>query len=532
MRSKLGKVGTGLGFFLILMFQVATGFSAILISGIVDPMLVNELGVPAVIVGLLLGVHFLAEPIRSYIGSLSDRVAVKKLHRVPFMLGGGFLLALTYPLMILVLGNLRDPNYHKIAGQVTSTTDYQAPLGWLIVAFAVFFLNGTGISIMGTAALSLIVDVTTEKVRGLIAAFGWTLLIVGFIVGTVISTQVLPDTEGFTFVYSSLYPVFLIIAPAVIMGLVLLACLGALLKEPRNAGVLVQGRTYVNFRQAMGVVSRNRQTRWFFLFLLVSMTFIFMRDVLTPNYASNVFKMSLKERNTLQNSINGPILIAMIATGLLTLRIAKDKITYVGIVLTAIGIAIQAISAFAFQVSQNAVQAYDTASQQYSQQLISKADYDTALATWNSLISGNKGSFTLGLIVMGLGLGVAVPGLIGLMMDLTDSANAALYIGTWGIAQAFGQGLSNVLAGGLRDVAYNSFKSNLATGYALVFLFQGAGVLLSIWILRHINVAEFKRSLTIRNEQAEALAFAPIAPSYSYYLKETSTPASTKVEKR
>lgn len=505
MRSIFGRLGTGLVFFMILMFQVATGFSAVIISGIVDPMLINELGVPAVIVGLLLGIHFLAEPIRSYIGSLSDRIGVGGLHRLPFIFGGGVLMAISYPLMILVLQNLQNTNY-QIAGQIHSTLNYQAPIGWLVVAFLVFFLNGTGVSIMGTASLSLLVDVTSEKVRGIVAAIGWTMLIVGFIVGTVISTQVLPDTEGFTFVYSSLYPVFMVVAPVAIMVLVLLTCLGALLREPRVQTVVGQQRTHVTFKKALQVVSSNSQTRWFFLFIFVLMAFMFMRDVLTPAYAGNVFKMSVKDRDALQNSINGPTLLAMIATGLFTLRFAKKPVTYIGIGIATLGIAVQALSGFVFSVSQSASLAYDTASQNFANHLISQSDYNAALATWNNLISGNKGMFMGGLMLMGVGLGIAVPGLIGLMMDLTDPANAALYIGTWGIAQAFGQGLADIGAGVLRDNIYNAFQSDLAKGYAIIFVVQAIGMLVAIWLLTRVNVAAFKASLAAKAEVIPAIS--------------------------
>ena len=504
--SKLIKgAGTGLVFFMILMFQVATGFSAVMVSGVIDPILINELGVPALLVGALLGIHFLAEPLRTYVGSLSDRLSFKSLHRVPFILVGGLMLALSYPLLILVVEQLRDPNYHhRVAGEVLSTTSYQAPVGWLLVAVLVFFINGSGLSMMGTAGLSLIVDITSEKVRGLVAAIGWTLLIVGIIFGSVISKVILPETEGFTFVYSSLYPIFFFIVPGVIMLLVGIAIVGAILKEPRNAGVLVQGRTHVSFIQAMRVVSRNKQSRWFFLFVFTLMTFMFMRDILAPAYAGNVFKMSVADRAALQNTINGPLLIAMIITGIVTLKVAKKKAMYTGLIVATLGIVVQAGSAFIFKMDTAAITAYETASQQFSKGNISKLDYETALTTWNSLISGNKGIFTIGLMVMGIGLGIAVPGLIGMMMDLTDPANAALYMGTWGIAQAFGQGLSNLLAGGARDIAYNNFQSNLAMGYGLVFVFQAVGMTLAAWILTHVKVEEFKLTLAATKAAAES----------------------------
>ncbi len=493
--------GTGLIFFMILMFQVATGFSAVVISGIIDPVLINELGVPALLVGALLGIHFLAEPLRTYIGSLSDRLSFKRLHRLPFMLIGAILLAASYPLMILVVENLRDPNYHhRVVGEAMNTGNYSAPIGWLLLAVLVFFLNGTGLSMMGTAGLSLIVDVTSEKVRGFVAAIGWTLLIVGIIFGSVVSKAILPDTEGFNFVYSSLYPFFFFVIPSVIMGLVLIALIGVWLKEPRREGVIMQGRTHVSFRQAMRVVASNTQSRWFFAFLFVFMTFMFMRDILAPAYAGNVFKMSVSERSSLQSTINGPLLLAMIATGLLTFKISKQKTIYTGLIVSILGMLIQAVSAFTTTVDNAAVRAYETASQQFSNKSISEAEFAAAKTVWNNLISGNKGIFTAGLMLMGIGLGIAVPGLIGMMMDLTDPANAALYMGTWGIGQAFGQGLSNVLAGGARDLAFNNFQDNLTLGYGLVFVFQAAGMVVAIWLLSHINVAEFKRNLLASQE--------------------------------
>ncbi len=511
MSKPFKAIGTGLIFFMILMFQVATGFSAVMVSGIIDPVLINELGVPALLVGLLLGIHFIAEPIRTYIGSLSDRLSFKGLHRIPFMLAGGIVLALSYPMMILAVEQLRDPNFHqRAAGEVISTTDYQAPLFWLLAVIVVFFINGTGISILGTAGLSLLVDITSERVRGFVAAIGWTLLITGVVVGSIISKVILPETEGFTFVYSSLYPIFFFVIPIVIMVLVGIAIAGAWFKEPRNEGVLVQGRTHVNFRQAIKVVSANQQSRRFFLFLFVFMTFMFMRDILAPAYAGNVFKMTVAERSSLQTTINGPLLVAMIISGIVTLRVPKRYAIYGGQLFSIVGIIIQAGSAFILKVDTAAIKAYETASQQYANKAIGKADYDAALVTWNSLISGNKGVFIIGLMLMGIGLGIAVPGMIGMMMDLTDPANAALYMGTWGIAQSFGQGLSNVLAGGARDIAYNTFQSNLGLGYGLVFVFQGAGMLLALWLLTRVNVETFKLSLVeldtskIKSDKREA----------------------------
>ncbi len=502
MRKILGRLGTGSVFFLIFMFQVTTGFAFVIVTGIIDGVMINELGVPALLVGLLLGIDFIAQPMRPFFGSLSDRFSVKGLHRLPFILLGGIILALTYPAMVLVVEQMRDPNYHKIIGEVHNTGSYQVSPLWLILAVLVFATNGLGLAMMGTVAMSLMVDITTPKTRGLVASLSWCLLIFGIVVGSIVNTKLLPSTEGFTFDYKSLYPVFFFIVPAVIMVLIGLTCIGAFIKEPRVNGPLMQGRTHVNFRQAVRVVSRNRPSRWFFLFLFVVMTFMFMRDILSPAFGGNVFRMSVKERTGLQSIINGPLLVAMIITGLITLKFAKKLTCYIGLTIAVVGIGLQALTALTFQVSQAAITAYDTASQQFADGKISQSAYDAALTNWQNLISGNKSLFMVGLVVMGIGLGIAVPGLLGMMMDLTDPANAALYMGTWGLSQALGQNLSSILAGGARDLAYNNFHDNLGAGYGLVFLFQGAGMLASIWILTRVKEGAFKASLSGKPEQA------------------------------
>ncbi|HEX2913623.1 MAG TPA: MFS transporter [Chloroflexia bacterium] len=500
-------------FFLIMMFQLATGFAVVIVTGVIDAVMINELGVPALLVGFLLGVDFIAQPLRTYIGSLSDRYSFKGLHRLPFILVGGIIMALTYPAMVIVVEHMRDPNYQKVIGEVHNTGNYQVQLLWLSLAIIVFAVNGIGIAMMGTIAMSLMVDVTSERVRGIVAAFSWTLLVAGIVIGSIVSSQLLPDTEGRTFVYSSLYPFFFYIIPGVLMVLVLLTCLGALLKEPRVYGPLIRGRTHVSFIKAVKVISHNRQTRWFFLFIFSMMTFMFMRDILAPAFAGNVFKMSVKDRTALQSVVNGPLLIAMIATGLITLKAAKKLACYAGLGISIVGMLIQALAAFSFKADAAAIRAYDLASQQFANKQINQDAYNAALASWNSLISDNKSLFTIGLVVMGVGLGISVPGLIGMMMDLTDPANAALFMGTWGLAQALGQNLSSFLAGGARDIAYNSFGDSLSTGYALVFLMQAAGMALTIWILSRVSVTKFKKSLVSEPDFAVETRPAEVAAS-------------------
>ncbi|NWJ44665.1 MAG: MFS transporter [Chloroflexi bacterium] len=509
--AKRNKFLVGLVFFLVLMFQVASGFSAGIISSILDPVMINELGVPAILVGVLLGSHYFIEPIRSYIGSLSDRYSIFKMHRAPFIAIGGITLAGSYPLILLVVQQLRDPNFHRITGEVANTGNYQSNFFWVIVAILVFLINGTGISIMGTAALAVLVDTTSERVRGFLASIGWTLLIAGIIISSIVGRVILPENEGRSFDYNSLYPIFLFLFPAILLVLVFLSVIGTSMIEPRREGAIDHKRTHVNFRQAFKVVTSIRQARVFLSFLFVYCAFTFMRDILAPAYAGNVYRMTVAERSAIQATLNGPILVAMIGAGVVTLWINKRYSIYGGLGVAVIGMLLQAVSGFIFKVDQAAIQAYDAANNAHASGLISEDAYAAARKAWDAAIAGDKSIFTIGLIIMGLGLGTSVPGLIGTMMDITDKANAALYIGVWGIAQAFGTGLANLGAGALRDFAFNAFPNNLSVGYGFVFLTQAIGTALALALFTRVSVPQFQKEIAeitaaIHPEEAIAVA--------------------------
>jgi hypothetical protein len=225
----------------------------------------------------------------------------------------------------------------------------------------------------------------------------------------------------------------------------------------------------------------------------------------------------------------------MIGAGIATLWIHKGWSIYGGLILATIGMIVQGISGFTFKVDQAALKAYDVASQAFANKTISEVEYKAARAAWDGVIQDNKGIFTLGLLLMGLGLGASVPGLIGSMMDLTDKANAALYIGIWGIAQAFGQGLSNLGAGAMRDAAFNAFPNDLGTGYGFVFTIQALGMCLALYLYTRVNVKEFQQeilanapALRVITEEAAIPAPAPGTPgAVAWFSADTATGGST-----
>ena len=472
---------------LALFYQVFTGFAVGVLIAVIDPVMVNELKVPAILVGLLLGGHYFIEPIRTYIGSLSDRYGFHQYHRAPFIAVGAVITALTYPLIVLLVERIKSPGSPDIN-----------PL-FLGLALLAFLLNGTGVSIAGTAGNSLLVDMTTPKYRGIVSACGWTLLIMGGIIGSVVGQAALPNTQAHAFDYATLYSLFFFITPGVLLVLAFLAVLGTMARE-RNLPPRRTARTHVSWRGALRVVSGSRTARLFFLCVFALMLAMFMRDILAPAYGGNVLKMTVKERAGLPQTYSGPLLLAMLVAGVVMLRVNKRAVMIGGLLLAALGCALQAVAAFTFKADPAAIQAINAATDAFANKQIDQPAYDAAIKTWQAVISGDRALFMAGLMVMGAGLGVAVPSLLALMMEMTDRANAALYMGTWGVAQAFGSGLSALLAGGLRDWAFDTFRTNPEFGYGLVLLVPAVAYLGALALLQGVRADKFHAEIGLLND--------------------------------
>ena len=99
------------------------------------------------------------------------------------------------------------------------------------------------------------------------------------------------------------------------------------------------------------------------------------------------------------------------------------------------------------------------------------------------------------ILLMGLGTGAFTVGGVSLMMDLTVDGQAGLFVGAWTLAQALAKFGSSVLSGGLHDLVLG-FGGASHVAYALIFGVEAAGLLLTTWLLLHVNVLAFRREVS------------------------------------
>jgi len=151
------------------LFQVSVGIAMVLMIGTLNRVLIVELGVPAWLVSLMVGLPLVFAPFRAFIGFRSDNhVSALGWRRVPYIWMGTLLqfggLAIMPFALLILSGDTHGPLW----------------IGQLASAFA-FLLVGAGLQTTQTAGLALATDLATDETRPSVVALMYVMLLVGMV---------------------------------------------------------------------------------------------------------------------------------------------------------------------------------------------------------------------------------------------------------------------------------------------------------------------------------------------------------------
>ena len=410
---------------------------------------IHELAITAVIITTMLGLHYFLSPFQVISGRIADRFPIAGYRRTPYLLISsivGSLIFLALPSTVHAMGD----------GAVSA----------FVAGFALLILYGVCIALMGDAHHSLIAEVTESKSRGAVISVVWTFTIISTIIASVIMQQVLPEysAAGMQRLYN--------LTPFIVIGSTLLGVIGM---EKRLNGeelkaAIVKAKQVAPagnpLRAAATVLRNNSQARGFFAFVFVAIFSIFLQDNILEVFGAEVFDMSLEETSGFQQIWGGGVLIGMIVMGILSaiLTVSKRKIALLGCVGTAAGMVLLA-GASLFQVA--------------------------ALVT-------------PALFLMGLFTGFFNVGSLSMMMDMTVEGATGLYMGLWGMAQAFGNGASSFGSGALHTGLIESGLFTPGIAYFGIFAIEAIGMTTAAVLLWRLSVKRFHtiHEATISREDA------------------------------
>lgn len=411
------------------LFQLAAGGLSVLFLGVLNRVMRVELGLDLFTVSLLIGGgHYLGALVAIPFGFFSDTHPIAGYRRTIYILLGAIVTA-----GILVA----SPWVGLWIAEAPTTSN-------LILGFLFFLMEGISTFIAGTAYLALIADRTTEEERGQATGLVWTMLFVG-IIATGISTSIVLGEYSF----SSLVTLFSaggIIA--VTLGLI------ALFRQEKQQTFNIS-RASGSFMSALQTVVSSKNSRWFALFLLLSMFSLFMQDVILEPFGGEVLGLSPAETTRFNVYMGVGLIASMLFGGLFLIpRMGKQWVTKLGC-----WIMVGAFTGLAFS------------------------------SFWTM-----KSGLPFVITLLGLGAGLFTVGGVALMMDMTSSKHTGLFVGAWTLVQALAKGPASLVSGGLYNV-FLSLGATAGQGYGGIFILEVLGVLLSIVFLRQVAVEDFRQEV-------------------------------------
>jgi MFS transporter, BCD family, chlorophyll transporter len=445
------------------LFQMGLGIMSLLTLGVLNRILIDELAVLPLIAGIAIAMSQLVSPTRIWFGQMSDAKTVFGYHRTGYVWIGAALFAVLSFVALQVVWQLG----FSLQSSNWSLVTYS----WAGLLALVFALYGLALSASSTPFTALLVDVSDDDNRSQLIGIVWSMLMVGIVVGAIISSRLLDTPEicgtdilvyeasgtgkvaNIPTLQGTINPVF-IIMPAIVFGLCLLSTVGIEKKYSRygSRSIAIEREDKITLGKALKVLTASRQTGIFFSFLLVLTLSLFMQDAVMEPYGGVVFGMCISETTRLNAFFGMGTLLGIASTGFLLLpRLGKQKTTKIGCIFAA-------LCAGGFILA--------------------------GLTADQSLLKSS-------LLFFGLASGVLTAGATSLMLDLTAAETAGTFVGAWGLAQAMSRGLATILAGGVLNLG-NTVFSVPVYAYGLVFVLQSLGFLVAIALLGRVNIKEFR----------------------------------------
>jgi BCD family chlorophyll transporter-like MFS transporter len=228
--------------------------------------------------------------------------------------------------------------------------------------------------------------------------------------------------------------------------------LGLIALEPRTDSAAPAEERHT-WGQMLRAVTGNPQARLFFVYLVILLAALLGQDVLLEPFGGQALGLSVEATTRITSIWGTCMLVALVAAGWLQVRFSKRSVALVG--------AWVALAGF--------------------------------VAIAGSGLAASRGLFYGGIMALGLGTGLSTVANLSLMLDMTAPHNVGLYIGAWGMANAISRLVGQLMSGAVRD-ALTGLLSNPTYGYVVVFLVEASFILLSLLMLRRVDVAAFREA--------------------------------------
>jgi len=421
-----------LSIFRLGLVQLCLGALVVLMTSTLNRVMVVELALPAVLPGLLVGLHYAIQITRPNWGFRSDTRG----NRTRFVILGMAVLALGAFLATL--------------GMVWTQTAY---LAGLVLSVLAYTLIGLGVGASGTSLLALLATATDPRRRAAAATITWLMMIFGIAVTATVVGKALDP-------YSAERLLELVALVGALAVALTTAAIWGIERRHRSASP-VPAEAPVPFRAGLAEVWAERRARHFTLFIFLSMTAYFMQELILEPYAGLSFGLTPGQSTQLSGAQNGGVFVGMLLVGIAAtgLRIGSLR---AWIMAGCLGSALSLLTlALIGQTSEGDA-------------LLLPAT--VALGLFNGMFA------------------VAAIGSMMALAGEGRAAREGTRMGLWGASQAIAAGLGGLFGAAAVDVARQ--LTDDATAFGLVFTFEAGLFVIAAIIAQQIIGAARRATLT------------------------------------
>ena len=443
------------------LFQMSLGILGVLILGLLNRLLITEIGVSAALTALAIGAQQLMGFTRAWFGNRSDRIRSGRLRRTPFIVMSSLAISLLFGLTGWVV--LQLAKTMPLANQSFLS-------GWIGLLLLISIATGAAIAAGGTAFSALIVDLTTERDRPRVLSVVWGMRLLGVLLGTVLVNQIFGaacGTEASGDAVVAGLERLIVVTPLLLFGLGVSSVFGLERRDVQDQAVEDQGGTdnsrdvpeSLTLLQLLGRLRSIPQVGRFTAVLCLFTFSMFLNDAVLEPFGASVFGMSICATTALNAFLAIGFFVGLGLSGFrLVDWIGNVSTARLGAVFAAIALALMLLSAS----------------------------------------SQSLPFLHVALTIFGVSLGICIHSSFTLMFTFVQPGRVGLLLGVWGALYAYSRGLATISGGGLLTLFKTLNGGDVFGAYGGVFCLQIVGFLAAAVLMRRLDVTGFRRSVQSR----------------------------------
>ena len=277
--------------------------------GLLNRVMLTELGFPGILVGGGLALEQLVAPARILFGQVSDSRPWGGRHRTPYIRLGATLFCGLLVLLVPLIFQL-----HRAfgSGELASISAGIAALCGLVACY------GLAVSMATTPYLALVIDLTDEQERPRAVGLIWCMLTVGIVVGAIATGICLKGLDGVSdpaLLQPALFS-FMTRMAAAVLAITFVATWGIEPKgRPAQLSRAADRDEAVSLADSWRLITSSRQVLVFFAFLLAFTLAVFLQDPILESYGAEVFGLPIAATAALSGIWGVGTLVGLLGAG-------------------------------------------------------------------------------------------------------------------------------------------------------------------------------------------------------------------------